>query len=186
MVGVAPLRVALLRGINLGRDRRVSMGQLREVAAGLGWTGAATYLQSGNLLFRSAVGDQDAAAQLSAVLAEGLGIAVDVIVRGEEQLRALLDGNPFGEGDPARVVIACCDRQVPDAALARMQALATGTERVALADTGRDLYASFPDGQARSRLAAGLIDSLRPATGTARNLRTMVALADLLRADGAG
>ncbi|PFG16759.1 uncharacterized protein (DUF1697 family) [Propionicimonas paludicola] len=179
-------RLALLRGINLARHRRVAMAELRQAVVALGWTGVATYLQSGNLVFQAPGSDPEVAAQLSGLLRERFGLDVDVVIRDGARLATLLAGQPYPEGDPARTVIACCDRAVPEPAVARLAALRIGDERFALAESGCDLYAIFPDGQARSRLAAGLIDALAPATGTARNLRTMTALSDLLSAKHAG
>lgn len=179
------LRVALLRGINLGPHRRMAMAELRELATGLGWQAVATHLQSGNLIFRADGDDAELAATLSAALAQRFAAGVDVVVRDAAALSALVQAHPYADGDPSRVIIACCDTPIGQAQLDRLNRLRSGDERIELAAGGRDLYASFPDGQARSRLAAGLIDALAPATGTARNLRTMSALADLLRADGA-
>lgn len=175
-------RVALLRGINLGPNRTIPMARLREVAEGLGWTDVVTHLQSGNLLFRADGPDADVARSLSAALSTEFGLSVDVVIRDRAQLCALLDGHPFADGDPSRAVIACCDRPVGDLAPRRLAELAVGRERVQVAATGTDVYADFPDGQAASKLAAGLLAALRPATGTARNLRTMNRLAELLQA----
>jgi uncharacterized protein (DUF1697 family) len=175
-----PRRVALLRGINLGGGRTLPMAGLREVATGLGWADIATHLQSGNLLFRAPGSDADLAARLSAAIRKEVGMEVDVVLRSGAELAALVGEHPFADGDPSRVVIACSDRVVGELAARRLADLASGAERVRVAETGRDVYAHFPNGQAGSKLAAGLIASLRPATGTARNLRTMTRLADLL------
>lgn len=173
-------RVALLRGINLGRGRSVPMAPLRDVATGLGWTDVVTHLQSGNLIFSSRETDEVAAQRLHAALRKEFGMDVDVVIRTAGSLRELVDGHPYADGDPSRVVIACCDRVVGELAARRLADLVQGSERVEVAATGRDVYADFPDGQAASKLAAGLVAALRPATGTARNLRTMTKLADLL------
>jgi uncharacterized protein (DUF1697 family) len=45
-----PRHIALLRGINLGSRRRVAMGDLRDLLAGLGYGGVRTHLQSGNVV----------------------------------------------------------------------------------------------------------------------------------------
>ncbi len=171
-------RVALLRGINLGPHRGVPMASLRDIAQGLGWTDVTTYLQSGNLLFTDPAPDAKAAERLSAAVREVLGIDVDVVVRSGPELDRLLAEHPFADGDPARVVIACCDRPVGELAARRLAELATGDEQVRV--DGRDVFAAFPAGQAGSKLAAQLVTAIRPATGTARNLRTMTKLAQLL------
>ena len=54
--------IALLRGINVGGRNKVSMADLRAVVAGLGHTGVATYIQSGNVLFTSDEADTEALA----------------------------------------------------------------------------------------------------------------------------
>lgn len=183
---VEPLRVALLRGINLGPSRRISMADLRQIATGLGWAQVATYLQSGNLIFGARGSDADLAEQLSSALHERFDLDVDIVVRDGVRLSALLAAHPFADGDPAQVVIACCDRPIGADALERLERLRSGAERFQPAEGGCDLYAIFPDGQARSRLAAGLIAAIAPATGTVRNVRTLAAVTDLLRAEPAG
>ena len=47
-----PVYVALLRGVNVGKAKRVPMADLRIVLAGLACTGVATLLNSGNAAFR--------------------------------------------------------------------------------------------------------------------------------------
>lgn len=171
-------RVALLRGINVGGARKVPMAELREVATDLGWTEVATHLQSGNLLFTADGSDVALSKTLTGALKEQFGLDIDVIVRTGAELRRLVAGHPFADGDPAHVVIACCDRPVSTAAAEKLEKLAVEGERLQV--VGPDIYADFPDGQARSKLAAQLVSALKPATGTARNLRTMTKLAELL------
>lgn len=176
--GAPQSRVALLRGINVGGARKVPMAELRALAGSLGWSRVATHLQSGNLLFAAEGADTDLAEHLKAALRKTFGMDIDVIIRTGPELRALVDSHPFADGDPSRVVIACCDRPVTAAAADRLTGLAVGSERVQVA--GADVFADFPDGQARSKLATQLVSTLKPATGTARNLRTMRKLVDQL------
>ena len=173
-----PRRVALLRGVNVGRAAQLSMPALAQLARELGWTDVATVLRSGNLLFTAPVSDAEAAGLLSAAVASALRLQVAVVIRTGEQVRALLDHHPFVDGDPARTVIACADRELEPEAVRRLTALVSGTERLKV--LGTDVFAAFPDGQASSRLAAGMAKAAEPAVLTARNLNTMVRLAELL------
>ncbi len=172
-------RVALLRGINVGGARKVPMADLRELATSLGWTEVATHLQSGNLLFTAVGSDVELSKTLTAALKKWFGMDIDVVVRTGEELHRLVTGHPFADGDPGHVVIACCDRPVSSAAEAKLTGLAAEGERLRV--VGADIYADFPQGQARSKLAAQLVSALEPATGTARNLRTMTKLAQMLQ-----
>ena len=81
-------------------------------------------------LFTDPAPDAKAAERLSAAVREVLGIDVDVVVRSGPELDRLLAEHPFADGDPARVVIACCDRPVGELAARRLAELATGDEQV--------------------------------------------------------
>src|SRR5690606_29300178 len=74
-------RVALLRGVNLAARRRVSMADLRELVAGLGYGDVATLLQSGNVVLSSDEPPTRVAERIAGAIAERLGMDVDVIVR---------------------------------------------------------------------------------------------------------
>lgn len=167
--------MALLRGVNVGGRRRVPMARLREVASGLGHADVATHLNSGNLLLTSDADEASLAAQLGAALQESFGFAVDVVVRSADELREVVAGNPYPDGDPKQVQVVFLSGPVTAGAPARMTALATPAERFQLAD--RHVYVDFAGGLARSRLAAGL-DRALGVSGTARNIRTVAALAE--------
>ena len=47
--------VALLRGINVGRNKRIAMADLRSLCEGLGFEHVRTLLQSGNVVLDSSV-----------------------------------------------------------------------------------------------------------------------------------
>lgn len=70
---------ALLRGINVSGHKKVPMAELRTLLTELGHADVRTYLQSGNAVFSSASGDEDAlTAQLEQAIEERFGFAVRV------------------------------------------------------------------------------------------------------------
>lgn len=98
--------VALLRGINVGRNKRVAMSALRELLGALGHTDVTTYLQSGNALFTSPRDDPAGLArEIERRVARDLGLEVAVMVRTGEELARVVAGNPFPSAtvDPARL-----------------------------------------------------------------------------------
>jgi uncharacterized protein (DUF1697 family) len=175
-------RVALLRGVNLGAAKPLAMPALLVVAHGLGWTQLSTHLRSGNLLFEATNSDDEAASALREALWAQLGLDCAVVIRSGTRLAELVAGHPFAGGDPARTVIACCDRVVSAESAQRLEQLATNGERVLVG--GADIFAVFPNGQASSKLALGLTSAVLPAQATARNLRTMTKLAELAGVQG--
>ncbi|MFG2694140.1 DUF1697 domain-containing protein [Kitasatospora sp. NPDC048407] len=87
--------IAFLRAINVG-GRTVKMDRLRELFAALGLEGVRTYIQSGNVFFRSAETDRAAlTARIEAGLAEGLGYPVPVMLRTVEEVEAVVALDPF-------------------------------------------------------------------------------------------
>jgi uncharacterized protein (DUF1697 family) len=183
-----PTHVALLRGINVGGRNRVAMAALREVVEGLGHTGVATYIQSGNVVFTSDEADPGTlAAALERAIAGQLGVKPTVVVLTREQLAQVVADNPFpGEDNPRQVHALFWNgplgtEELAAVAAAQRQAREAGGRDEAKV-VGTTLYLHTPDGYGRSELAARLarIGSGRTAA-TARNwatVRKLLAMCD--------
>jgi uncharacterized protein (DUF1697 family) len=88
--------VVLLRGINVGKAKRVPMADLRDLLTGLGYTGVATLLNSGNAVFSAPNGTSARHARdIAAAIADRFGFEVPVIVRSAGELAAIISGNPI-------------------------------------------------------------------------------------------
>ena len=87
---------ALLRGINVSGHKKVPMAELRTLLTELGHADVRTYLQSGNAVFSSASGDEDAlTAQLEQAIEERFGFAVPCLIRNGPYLASVADACPF-------------------------------------------------------------------------------------------
>jgi len=95
--------VALLRGINVGGKNLIKMPALKACFEAGGFEDVATYIQSGNVLFRSARSGSAALVRLiEEMLTETFGYRASVVLRTRAQMRAIVDGAPKGFGsDPA-------------------------------------------------------------------------------------
>lgn len=162
--------VAFLRGVNLGRGRKVSMGRLADVARDLGYDDVWTWVNSGNLVLRAADPAGDVEVALSGALEHELGLRVDVTVRSAEELAALLEHRPFRDAPPAQVTVTFLLAPAPDGVVDRLAAVATAAEPFVV--SGREVWVRFGEGQARSRLAAGLSGVLG-VSATTRTLGTV-------------
>lgn len=90
--------IGFLRGINVGGHRPVRMARLREVLTKAGLEGVRTYVQSGNLVFRSPNQDRKFLEQtLEAQLEAAFGFEIPVLLRTSEEVGTLLEENPFSE-----------------------------------------------------------------------------------------
>ena len=139
---------------------------------GLGLDKVRTYIQSGNVIFESALSEKAARGRLEELLAKRMGKKMDVMVRTATELRAILDANPFPDAAPAKVSVIFMSGPVPKDVL--KDATAPGGEKLGAGK--RELYIYYPEGMGRSKLK---IPRLKE-SGTARNINTvgkLVALA---------
>ncbi len=170
--------VALLRGINVGGSGKLPMAALRTIVKDLGHTDVRTYIQSGNVVFRTSARSTTAVARkLQAAIAATSSVRPSVVVRTGDELAAALDRDPFvarGE-DSSKVHLTFFPSEAPDPG--DMSAFAPD-EAVAL---GGELHLFLPDGLGRSKLAARL-DRIAAPNGTTRNWRTATTLLDMARA----
>ena len=169
---------ALVRGVNVGGKNRLAMGDLRALVETLGGEDVATYVQSGNVVFRSAHPNAAAVArELTAALERDAGLSVAVAVRTGAELERIVAANPYAdrEDDPAKLHVAFFVEPPRDGGLPDLEARAAPGESIVLA--GAEAYLHLPAGMGRSVLAAAVEKHL--GTATVRNWRTVLALAEL-------
>ena len=95
---VAKQYVALLRGINVGGRNKVAMADLRAAFEDGGFEAVSTYIQSGNVLFRSAAAAKSLEDAIEGLLERRFGVPLVVVVRSHAQLRKVINKAPRGFG----------------------------------------------------------------------------------------
>jgi uncharacterized protein (DUF1697 family) len=171
--------IALLRGINVVGRRIVPMRDLRLALENAGCIDVRTYIQSGNVVFRSALDDAaHLSEQLAAAVSSRHGFEPRVLVRTLAELERAAAGNPFPEADddPKSLHLFFLAKPAKTPDLKSLAALETNTERFVL--KGAIFYLHTPDGFGRSKLAARA-ERLLGVDVTARNWRTVKTLLDM-------
>jgi uncharacterized protein (DUF1697 family) len=172
-------QILLLRGINLGPNKRIAMPQLRELLTEAGFEDVQTYVQSGNVVLTSSAKPGDVAGRSEELIAERFGFQVDVIVRSRDELAEVVRLNPLVDvaDNPKRYQVSFCDGEPDPAAVEKVAAAAAPTEK--LVAIGRELYAWHPDGVGRSKMWTKLAGSGLGVRATARNWTTVTALLEM-------
>jgi len=174
--------IALLRGINVGGNHIIPMLRLRALLAELGYEDVATYIQSGNCVFRTTVADaKTIASGIAGKIEEVFGFRPSVFALTLDALEKAQAGNPFAGGDPKFVHLFFLDRAVGKLDEKAMRALARKSDDFAL--IGTIFYLHTPEGFGNSKLADKLAKFL-PVDMTARNLRSVTRIVDMARAAG--
>lgn len=171
--------MVLLRGINVGRARRIGMGPLRESLTGRGYTGVRTHLQSGNVVLDTDSGAADLGSDVTALLQETFGFDVPVVVRTGPELAAVAERDPLAGTavDPARYLVTFLPAEPDPALVAELPE--PGPDDGAYRLVGRELYLWLPDGVLRTPVGAWRWERLLGMSGTARNWNTVRALVHL-------
>jgi uncharacterized protein (DUF1697 family) len=177
--------VGLLRGINVGKAKRMPMAELRALTESLGYTGVKTLLNSGNLIFSGPRGRAQQAAQaIEAALPGAFGFESKLTVLDATQWRELLADNPLLEhvSDPSRLLVAIWRRPEGRAVFERFAtAQDWAPDQVAIGRHGGYLWCA--EGILASRAANAMDKALRDEC-TTRNWATALKIGALLEAAG--
>jgi uncharacterized protein (DUF1697 family) len=167
--------IALLRGINIGPHKRVKMEKLRASFQALRFEQVATYIQSGNVVFK---GGKASAAnpgkKIEQKLLDDFGFLVAVLVRTGDEMEKVVRGNPLLKekgADAFKFHVAFLSEAPTAAALEKLQSLTLLPDRARC--LGKELYLYFPNGVSGSSLWKHPLDRVLGVTTTMRNWNTV-------------
>lgn len=168
--------IALLRGINVGKNKRIAMADLRELLTDLGYGDVKTLLQSGNAVFTARGTAEVLAGQIQRAITDRFRLEVAVIVRSAEELAKAIAANPIknGESDGAKLLIAFLAARPAAAKLRHIDPADFAPEEFAVA--GREIYMWCRNGVSESNLFTVFSEKAIGVTSTARNWNTLTKL----------
>lgn len=177
--------VGLLRGINVGKAKRVAMAELRAMVADLGYDDVVTLLNSGNVVFRGTGTAAAAAQRIAAGMTQTLGVTANVTVITGRELAAVVAENPLGAvaTDPSRLLVAFCARRADLDHYRTLAAQDWARDRLAVGPHAAYMWCA--DGILVSRLAETALRTLGDRV-TTRNWATVMKLHALATPQGAG
>lgn len=172
--------VALLRGVNVGKAKRVPMAELRALLSELGYTDVATLLNSGNAVFRATKGTPvKHAAEIASAIASKLKVEVPVIVKSAKELSAIVFENELAEGaqDHSRLLVAFVQDPKALPGLAVIEPLVAPPERFLVGNSAA--YLHCVSGILESKAGEALLGKAGKAA-TTRNWATVLKLQALV------
>jgi len=180
IVRAMPAYVALLRSVNVAGHGRLSMVDLQQTFIALGHTDVSTYIQTGNVLFRSPSKNMpNLAAVIEQQLRLDFGSAPTVIMRTVPDLTRVVATSPFAEqgADPSRHHVTFLAEPPSPARLREFSAPASGRDELVI--IGQEVYVHTPDGYGRSKLTGALLERRLGVQSTTRNWNTVAKLCEL-------
>ena len=174
--------IALLRGINVGGNRKVPMPTLRLAAAKAGFTQVETYINSGNLIFEAEkMGAREAEDRLEKKILQQFGFPVDVLVRTAKQWKKYAASTPFADAAKARpnlLMLGLSKRPCARKAVDALNERAGKSERLTWVKGA--IWVDFAEGAGKSKLTPAWFDKAAGSPVTLRNFRTVLKLLEML------
>ena len=167
--------VGLLQGINIGKHKRVAMSDLKTVVENLGHTDVRTHLNSGNVVFAAAErSNDDLAREIEAAITSQLGIDVPVVVRSGDEMRRIVENNPFpaAAADPTTLHVTFLGAVHDPATVASLAEREKGDDDYRV--VGADVYLHYPN-----RITGAVFTLHGLNVATSRNWRTVTRLVEM-------
>ncbi len=175
-----PTIISLLRAVNVGGTGKVPKATLEAIYRILGFEDVRTYIQSGNVVFRtSARGVTPLAGRIETAIEGATGFRPQVILRTADEWRQVIANNPFAgreDIDPAKLLVMFLAAE--PAARDWREKLESKRQGEEMHLVGRELYVYFPAGAGQSKLS-GAIERAVKTAATGRNWNTVLKLMEL-------
>lgn len=176
--------VALLRGINVGGNRKIGMPELCQAAAESGFTEVESYINSGNLVFEAGKMKADQVAKtLESLIKSQFGFEVDVVVRTGSQWGRYTASNPFPGAvriRPKMLHLGLAKLPCKNLSGARLAERALHGEKVIV--VGDAIWVDFAESVGKSKLTPAWFEKIAGSPVTLRNWNTVLKLNEMLSA----
>ncbi len=172
--------VSLLRGINLGGQRKIKMEDLQALFVALGHSQVTTYIRSGNIIFKSSANSPSKLARgIEERIARDLGLAVTVLLRTSDELAQVVEDNPFiRQGtDPTKLYVTFLADAPDPAVVGQLEVQNRQPDEFRV--LGREIYLHCPQGYGRTKLNNAFWERRLGTAATTRNWNTVTKLLEL-------
>jgi len=184
--------ISLLRGINVSGQKKVNMKELKSLYESLNLEQVTTYIQSGNVVFKSAEHNE---AELSTIIEKAIsnyfGFEVSVLVLPEALLNNALSQLPFENISVAeqgsQIIFSFLSGVIKTDNIALLNTYLTTGEKLASLVNSKELvsagviYLYCPSGYGKTKLSNKFLEKKLEVTATSRNLKTVVKLCELAK-----
>ncbi len=176
-----PTYVSMLRGINVSGQKLIKMGTLKKLYEALGFENVITYVQSGNVVFKSENQNSTLLEQiLSDKIKDDFGYEVFVFVMTVEQLNNIVERNPLVNGADKVISSMYVTFLSIDPDMIGKEAIEVKKQDDEdLVFSNQAVYLYCPNGYGRTKLTNKLIESKLNVVATTRNWKTVNAMLEI-------
>src|SRR5260370_32424864 len=173
--------ISMLRAGNGGGHNKIKMEALRAVYESLKLRDAQTYVQSGNVIFRS---DERDILRLTKRIEDGIerkfGFRPKVILRTAAEMKDVVARNPFAKRrgiETGKLLVSFLASDPGEEAREKVRQMKCDLEELRI--EGRELYIYFPNGIGRSKLSTARLEKTLSTPGTGRNWNSVTKMLEM-------
>src|SRR3989442_1642827 len=173
--------ISMLRGVNVGGHNKIKMEALRALYESMKLRDAQTYVQSGNVIFRT---DERDIPRLAKRIEDGIernfGFRPNVILRTAAEMREVVARNPFAKRrgiEPSKLLVSFLASDPGEEAREKVRQMKCDPEELRI--EGRELYIYFPNGIGRSKLSLAGLEKTLKTPGTGRNWNSVTKMLEM-------
>lgn len=173
--------ISLVRGINVG-NKRIKMADLVDIYISLGFKPVKTYIQSGNVIFKSSIDDPDELGQrIAQKIFETYNYHVEIVIRTMEELKTVIQSCPFGNKEVEYLHVTFLssipgEDMVHSIDLENINGIKSSEEFKLLS---KEIYLYLPDGYGRTKLNNNFFEKKLGLNATTRNWKTVNKLLEI-------
>lgn len=167
--------IAILRGINVSGQKIIKMAALKDAFEASGFRNVLTYIQSGNIIFRSEGKKEDVLAlKIRKLITDKFGFEVPVIIRRSTDLAGIITSNPFLKEKGIRedkLHVTFLSEVLENKRKQELEKISFGNELFFI--SGKEIYLYCPNGYGNTKLSNNFFENKLKLTATTRNWATV-------------
>ena len=174
--------VSLLRGINVGRQKRIKMEALVDLYKSLGFKNIKTYLQSGNVIFNAAENIKKLPNMIGEKIEKVFSFPVAVLLRMPIELQYIVNNNPFLEEkgfEPDKLYITFLSKAPTDSTLSQIKEIHEEWDKFVIIH--KEIYIYCPNGYGITKFSNDFFERKLGVTATTRNWKTVNILFEIAK-----
>ena len=170
--------IALLRGINVSGQKKVPMAELREVLTKTGFSEVQTYIQSGNVVFKSSERDTNSLEErIKTAIKTHFGFDVPTLVKTHLDIEVILESCPFSEDKKEKSYFTLLHSKPEVGIVNEVSKLIYPNEEFTI--TNQCVYFYCATGYGRAKMNNNFFERKLKVSATTRNYKTMLKLLSL-------
>lgn len=174
--------ISILRGINVSGHKKIEMAGLKVLYEELGFKEVKTFIQSGNVVFKTSSKESDThlAKKIQEAIIAKYAFEVPVIIRTVEEIEKIISSNPFVAEpsiDVEKLHITFLSEKPNELKVDAIKNVDFSPDRFTIVDT--EIFIYCPNGYGNTKLSNNFFEAKLKVTATTRNLKTVNKLLEL-------